>query len=157
MIDAGLPLVQALDILSTQVESKMLARVLAQEPVEVQRAILGILAIALFVYLQFKKLIFAILGLVTNEGKMCCPRILRKFWQPQVEIDEDIPDYDEVLTMTDRKYTLAEELNCRMFGIQSMLQSSYDKLYELEEKEKGFKHLTGIHTYDILRNPSYVQ
>ena len=30
MIDAGLPLVQALDILSTQVENKALARVLAQ-------------------------------------------------------------------------------------------------------------------------------
>ena len=36
-----------------------------------------------------------------------------------------------------------------------MLQESYDKLTQLEEVKK-FKRLTGIHTYDILKNPSYV-
>lgn len=36
-----------------------------------------------------------------------------------------------------------------------MLDESYKKLEDIEEKEK-FKHLTGIHSYDILRNPTYV-
>lgn len=60
-----------------------------------------------------------------------------------------------MLTRSDRKYTLAEELNCRMFGVQTMLQDSYEKLEKLEEVKK-FKRLTGIHSYDILNNPSYI-
>jgi hypothetical protein len=113
------------------------------------------LAVGYLFYLQFKNLIKAIFGLLTNDGRKCCPKLIRKYWVDQVEIDEDIPDYDEVLTKSDRKYTLAEELNSRMFGVQTMLQESYDKLVQMEEAKK-FKRLTGIHTYDILRNPAYV-
>jgi hypothetical protein len=119
--------------------------------------ILGCLAIALFLYLQLKKFIRSFLGLLTNDGRNCCPRVIRKYWVDSVEIDEDVPDYDEVLSTNDRKFTLAEELNIRMFGVETMLNESYSKLEILEEPaSKKYKHLTGIHSYDILRNPSYI-
>jgi len=83
--------------------------------------LLGYLAICFFVFRHFGNIIMAFVGLVTNNGRNCCRGSLKGFWPDQVEIDEEIPEYDEVLTKTDRKYTLAEELNCRMFGIQGML------------------------------------
>lgn len=97
-------------------------------------------------------------GVLTNDGRTCCKKYIRKYWVDEVEIDEDIPAYDEVLTRSDRKFTLAEELNSRMFGIQTMLDHSYKMLEEIElNQETKFKHLTGIHTYDILKNPDYIQ
>lgn len=76
----------------------------------------------------------------------------------EVIIDEDIPNYDEVLSHADRKYTLAEEINSRMFGIQTMEQESFDELKHIEIKcGQKFKRLTGIHSYDILRNPAYIE
>lgn len=96
--------------------------------------LIGIGAIGYFVYLIFKKVIIGLLGLLTNDGRACCPTLLRRYWIDAVEINEDIPNYDECLSKADRKFTLAEELNCRIYGIQTMEQESYDELMKVEPK-----------------------
>jgi len=83
---------------------------------------------------------------------------LRKYFKNPYEIDEEIPKYDEALTSSDRVYSMAEEINSRVFGIQTMLETSYKDLAEDEpEEQPQYKKMIGVHCYDILRNPSYVQ
>ena len=74
-----------------------------------------------------------------------------------IRMDEDIGTYEQVLDNDDRKYSLAEEINMRMFGVQTMLESSYKALYCPKEDKEHKQKLTGIHTYDLLRNQNYIQ
>lgn len=98
------------------------------------------------------------LRVLTDSGKRCCSSALARFFRGDIEIDEDINDFDEVLTKSDRRYTLAEVLNSEMFGINTMLPHSYEKLLEIEATDgKKIRKLSGIHTYDILRIPAYAE
>lgn len=74
-----------------------------------------------------------------------------------ITVDEDIGDFQDVLDSDDRKFTLAEEINSRLFGVQTMLKHSFDSLMNSKEDKKHPQKLTGIHTYDILRNKTYAQ
>ena len=71
-------------------------------------------------------------------------------------MDENIGKYCDVLDADDRKYSIAEELNSRLYKLQTMLQAPFNRLYEVP-KNKNIRQLIGIHTYDILRNPEYIQ
>lgn len=120
--------------------------------------ILCYVAIGYFVWIQCKKIIWGVLALLTNEGKACCRKHIRRYFKNPYEIDEDIPPYDEAITSADRVYSLAEEINNRVFGIQTMLECSFKNMEEDEKEVINIKRkMIGIHTYDILRNPNYNQ
>lgn len=96
---------------------------------------------------------------------------MRKYFRAPYEINEDIPEYEEAITSDDKVYSIAEEINLRVFGIQTMLNEAYDEIMESVEKDKttkdkmleshvhvetcNHKKMIGVHTYDILRNASY--
>jgi len=69
--------------------------------------------------------------------------------------DEVVDIYYKCLDDDDRKWTIEEEENCRRTLGVSCLQDRY--LEKLNQTRMGKCHLQGIHTYDILRNPAYVQ
>jgi hypothetical protein len=119
-------------------------------------ALLFFAALAYYFYLMFSGLFLKIIGKCTNNGKKC-GECLKIWFDQDVEVDEVIPDYDEALSPGDRLYSMAEEINLRVYGLQSMLQSSWKKIEEVENKEKNKKTLQGVHTYDLLRNPAYIQ
>ena len=66
-----------------------------------------------------------------------------------------VDTYYKCLDDDDRKWTIEEEENCRRTLAVSCLQDRY--LEKLNQTRMGKCHLQGIHTYDILRNPAYVQ
>jgi hypothetical protein len=63
----------------------------------------------------------------------CCK--LDRFFVGDIPVDEDIGTIYEVLDNDDRKFTLAEEVNCRLFGMQTILKDSYEKLLKRDERE----------------------
>jgi len=73
-----------------------------------------------------------------------------------IEADsEDLDIYFKHLDDDDRNWSIQEELNNReMLGMQCMLDSTMDMM---KNHRIGKRQLQGIHTYDILRNPTYVQ
>jgi len=72
-----------------------------------------------------------------------------------VDIDEEIDSYFKSLDTGDRKWSLKEEENCRKYGIKIIPDRSYEKLQKLPDHADG-NHLEGVHTYDILANPLYL-
>lgn len=106
---------------------------------------------------MIRGLMISCISKITNKGKriITC-RCFKNMLKTEPRIDEKIDEYDNVLTGLDRKYSLAEEINSRMYGVKTMLDESWADLKDKEENQ-GKKSLSGVHTYDILRNPAYVE
>ena len=140
--------------------------------------ILLYMCICYVLYVYLRNVVVAFLGWVTDKGNRCCTnKKFKKLFAGPINVNEDIDEYDDVLTLLDRKFSLAEEINSRLYGMKTMIDESYKELFDLdedvdhtgdyeingeivhnhEEKDKGpNKNLSGVHTYDILRNPSYI-
>lgn len=71
------------------------------------------------------------------------------------DFDEILDIYYKCLDDDDRQWTEKEEANCRTALGMTCLQDKYRE--KLRVTRIGKCHLQGIHTYDILRNPAYVQ
>lgn len=84
-----------------------------------------------------------------------CDCKLNKIDLDHIEVDEDIPPYQQCLDEDDRKWSLREEDLLRKYGLQTMLDSEYHALMNNQLKNKD-NHLQGIHSYNILRNISYI-
>lgn len=114
-------------------------------------------------YVYFRDKVVWFLGLVTQQGKCwgkCNIKRVQNCFKEKLKIDEEIDEYDEVLGPVDRKFTLAEELNLNMYGIYTMFEESYLELkdkYQVQAASTGKRTLTGVHTYDILKNPAYIE
>lgn len=72
-----------------------------------------------------------------------------------IELNEDIDNYWAALDDEDRKWSMAEEENARQLPTSALLtDSQYERLINIQ-KTKG-KTLQGVHSYDILANPLYL-
>ena len=72
-----------------------------------------------------------------------------------VEIDEDIDSYWTTLDAMDRKWSLKEEENARdVLKTKILTDSQFQALKDSKETEG--KTLQGVHSYDILANPLYL-
>ena len=114
----------------------------------------GILLFVCFIYVVFlllRKPIWAIVKAYPNVFQVS------KLFLDDLPVNEDLGMFKDVLNKQDRKYSVAEEINCRLFGMQSMLEKSFISLQQTNALTKDRKMLTGVHTYDLLRNPMYIQ
>lgn len=73
----------------------------------------------------------------------------------EMTIDETIDLYQNCLDQDDKDFTLEEERNSLKYGIRTMLSETKKDIAEAEINIKC--HLKGVHTYDLLRNPTYHQ
>ena len=70
-------------------------------------------------------------------------------------IEENIDLYHKCICKADRTWSLEEERNCReVLGIRCMFDETIDLF---TNKKQGRFQLAGVHTYDILRHPGYLQ
>ena len=70
-------------------------------------------------------------------------------------MDEDVDNYWAALDDDDRKWSIKEEENARQAcGMQIMTDAQFEELTSAT-KTKG-KTLQGVHSYDILANPLYL-
>lgn len=75
----------------------------------------------------------------------------------ELDINEDIDTYANCLDEDDKDWTVQEELNMKnCYGIRTMDDDSIGYIYNGHMKSYSM-HLQGIHTYDILRNPTYIK
>jgi hypothetical protein len=93
-------------------------------------------------------------GLIRRNQGCYCFKIPRIYFE-EPNVDEDIGPFHEVLSKGDRIYSIAEELNGRMYGINRILPHAFEDLQKPSQLKEGAIHMTGVHTYDILRNPAY--
>lgn len=114
----------------------------------------GILLVFFFIYLSY---LFLSKWFHICAKKQWCGCDLDRFFKVADDLNENIGDYFQVLDNDDRKYTLSEEINCRLYGMCTMLEDDFNKLTRRNEGGTVTRALTGIHTYDLLRNPSYVE
>jgi hypothetical protein len=86
----------------------------------------GFLGIAFVLYLIYLPTSNIVWNILANYQCGCCkiPRIF--FEEPNV--DEDIGTFSEVLKKSDRVYSIAEELNGRMYGIVRILPNAFEEL-----------------------------
>ena len=68
--------------------------------------------------------------------------------------EEVIDNYFKCLDNDDRNWSIKDELNNRNeLKMHCLLDGTLEKL---EKNKMGKQSLQGIHTYDILRNPDYI-
>lgn len=85
----------------------------------------------------------------------CCK--LQSLMLDEIRVDEDLPSYQDVLDEDDKNWTIKEEENCRQYGMHTMLDHGLNDIKNAGTFDmKSDKHLQGIHTYNILRNPAYI-
>ena len=83
--------------------------------------------------------------------QICCG----KPTDTQVDQSEDLDFYFKHLDDDDRNWSIKEEENNReMLHMECMLETTMNMMKTTRIGKRG---LQGIHTYDILRNPKYVQ
>jgi len=83
----------------------------------------------------------------------CCRRC--RLAQLDTEVQQNIDNYWRCLDDDDRNWSHIEEKNCREnLRMMTMFDSA---MQGLSSNRMGRCHLTGIHTYDILRNQAYWQ
>jgi hypothetical protein len=70
------------------------------------------------------------------------------------EIDENLENYFLTLDEHDRNWSIKEEENCR--NVMNMKILTDESLNRLQTTVMGKSHLQGVHTYDILANPLYL-
>lgn len=75
-----------------------------------------------------------------------------------IEIDQDIDNYWKALDNEDREWSIKEEKNSRkrLGGMKIMTDDSWKHLKKAKENHDG-KTLEGVHSYDILANPNYLE
>ena len=71
-----------------------------------------------------------------------------------IEVDEGLANYFTTLDDHDRNWSIKEEENARNALKLAILSDS--TLEKLRSTTMGKDHLEGIHTYDILANPLYL-
>lgn len=71
-----------------------------------------------------------------------------------MELDEDIDNYYNCLDDHDRKWSIMEEENSRSVMLMNILNN--ETLEKLKSTKMGKGHLQGVHSYDILANPLYL-
>ena len=72
-----------------------------------------------------------------------------------LNVDEDLPRYFKALDEEDRSDWLAEEDNMRnRYQIPITLNESLVMLRK--QSKKNVRTITGVHNYDILHNPIYI-
>ena len=72
----------------------------------------------------------------------------------EIKVDEVIDNYYKCLDDDDREWTIKEEDYYRdIFNLDIMLDNTLEKL---KNNKLSKSHIQGIHTYDILRNPAYI-
>lgn len=87
--------------------------------------------------------------------KICpiCSKRDRDFLN-EIKVDEVIDNYYKCLDDDDREWTIKEEDYYRdIFNLDIMLDNTLEKL---KNNKLSKSHIQGIHTYDILRNPAYI-
>ena len=94
--------------------------------------------------------------------KCCGGWLVKKFesWFPalaigDIELDEDIDNYWASLDDEDRKWSQREEQNARTALNMPLLTENQFRSLEQTPKTAG-KTLQGVHSYDILANPLYL-
>ena len=72
-------------------------------------------------------------------------------------LDEGIDNYWKALDEEDREWSIKEEENSRknLCGMKIMTDDSFDKLKQ--SQISSGKTLQGVHSYDILANPNYLE
>jgi len=70
------------------------------------------------------------------------------------ELDEDLDNYFHTLDEHDRNWSIKEEENCRNILKMKILHD--ETLERLRTTKMGKGHMQGVHTYDILANPLYL-
>jgi len=101
---------------------------------------------------------FLILLVVNCGGNVLCVKLQKCFPKlaiGDIEIDEDLDNYFSSLDQEDRKWSVREEANSReCLNMPMMLEVPYDRLREKAQTKE--KTLQGVHSYDILANPLYL-
>ncbi len=94
--------------------------------------------------------------------KCCGGWVVKKFesWFPSlaigdIELDEDIDNYWASLDDEDRKWSTREEDNARRALNMPLLTENMYRTMKVTAKTQG-KTLQGVHSYDILANPLYL-
>lgn len=90
-------------------------------------------------------------GPITSCFEKCFPSLAIG----DVEIDEEIDNYWAALDDEDRKWSIREEENARKAGGFSILTDDQKDALDNTPKTAG-KTLQGVHSYDILANPLYL-
>lgn len=91
-------------------------------------------------------------GLINIFNKLVCKAC--RIELEEDDFDEQIGKYYSCLDDDDKDWSIKEEFNNHKLKMHVMLESSFK---ELLESQQGRCHLQGVHTYDILRNPKYIQ
>jgi hypothetical protein len=71
-----------------------------------------------------------------------------------LEIDEDLDNYFNTLDDHDRNWSIKEEENAR--SVLNMRILNDETLDKLKTTKMGEGHMKGVHCYDILANPLYL-
>lgn len=71
-----------------------------------------------------------------------------------LEIDEDLDNYFNTLDEHDRNWSIKEEENAR--GVLNLKILNDETLTKLKTTQMGAGHMKGVHCYDILANPLYL-
>ena len=66
----------------------------------------------------------------------CCDCKLNKIDLSHIEVNEDIPVYQQCLDDDDRSWTLREEDLLRSYGMQTLLDSEYNSIKNNHQKDK---------------------
>jgi len=85
----------------------------------------------------------------------CVNKCCGKYVLHDVEIDDDIDKYQNCLDKDDKDWSIQEEAGLNRFGIISKFPEEHKRMADGEMKPG--MHLTGVHCYNILRNPAYHQ
>lgn len=72
----------------------------------------------------------------------------------EFEIDEDLDNYFNTLDEHDRQWSIKEEENCRQVLNMNIITDG--TLARLKTTQMGKGHMKGVHSYDILANPLYL-
>jgi len=85
--------------------------------------LVGIMFLIYLIYLPSSTIVWNIL-----KNYSCgCIKIPRVFFE-EPNVDEDIGAFHDVLKKSDRVFTIAEELNGRMYGISRILPHAFEEL-----------------------------
>lgn len=71
----------------------------------------------------------------------------------EIEIDEDLDNYFHTIDDHDRNWSVKEEENARDLKFKILADETLDKF---KNTKKGENEMKGVHTYDILANPLYL-
>jgi hypothetical protein len=98
--------------------------------------------------------LFAIITIFRNTIYNWTTRKFPSLLVGNIEIDEGLDNYFRTLDDHDRNWSIKEEENCR--NVLNMKILHDDTLTKLRTTKMEKSHMIGVHTYDILANPLYL-